>query len=315
MSVDGFRKSAVSEPPAVPRSQEPRHRAPRLGAALLAALLAAAASAGPYDHGLLWRLDRPGLAPSYVFGTLHSADPRVTVLPALVADAFASCRTLAIEIYVTDALEGDFFDAMQFEDGRRLEPLLGADAYARLKLALGDAAPAEEVLARTKPWAALLRVVTPRATADEATLDQTLFASARARRMTIIGLEWLEEQIAALDQIPLDTQLAILRHAIDHRASLDAQLEPTVKAWLARDLAALSRLNDAAAAGDAELARHYAVLTRHLVDDRSALMAYRLFLPLRAGGVFVAVGASHLSGRHGLLALLREQGYRLRRVY
>jgi uncharacterized protein YbaP (TraB family) len=40
-----------------------------------------------------------------------------------------------------------------------------------------------------------------------------------------------------------------------------------------------------------------------------------LFLPLRGGPVFVAVGALHLYGERSLLALLREQGYRIRRVF
>jgi hypothetical protein len=57
------------------------------------------------------------------------------------------------------------------------------------------------------------------------------------------------------------------------------------------------------------------VLTQQLVVNRSALMAYRLFLPLRRGGVFVAVGALHLLGEDGLLAQLRTQGYHLRRLY
>jgi uncharacterized protein YbaP (TraB family) len=60
---------------------------------------------------------------------------------------------------------------------------------------------------------------------------------------------------------------------------------------------------------------HVAALIRHLVDDRSALMAYRLFLPLRDGRVFVSVGALHLDGPLGLVALIRAQGYRVRRVW
>ena len=74
-------------------------------------------------------------------------------------------------------------------------------------------------------------------------------------------------------------------------------------------------LNRVAAGDDADLRRHYALLTQQLVANRTALMAYRLFLPLRRGRVFVAVGALHLYGAKGLLAQLHEQCYRLNRIY
>ena len=273
------------------------------------------ALAEPFDRGLLWELERPGVPPSWVFGTLHSNDPRVTALPAPVAHAFARARTFAMEIYLSEFEEADFFEAMQFDDGRRLEPLVGEETYAQLREALGVAAPPEEALARTKPWAAYLRVAQVRDAGSAPTLDRTLFVAARERRLMMIGLESLEEQVAALDAIPLDTQLALLRHSLGHRAELEATVEPTIQAWRSRDLAALARINRAVAGGDHELARHYATLTRTLVEGRSALMAHRLFLPLRRGRVFVAVGALHLYGAKGLLAQLRGQGYRLRRVY
>lgn len=174
-------------------------RVPAVGATLFAVLVSSAAQAGPYDHGLLWRIDRPGIAPPYVFGTLHSADPRVTTLAPQVTQALARCRTFAAEIYLSDVADARFFEAMQFEDGRRLEPLLGTDGYARLTLALGDTAPPEDVLARTKPWAALLRVTAPQPPAEGVTLDAELLSTAQMRRMAIFGLEGLDEQIAALD--------------------------------------------------------------------------------------------------------------------
>ncbi|HEY5762403.1 MAG TPA: hypothetical protein VIS73_04265, partial [Rhodocyclaceae bacterium] len=41
----------------------------------------AVAAAGAYETGLLWRIDKPGLRPSYVFGTLHLPDARLLPLP------------------------------------------------------------------------------------------------------------------------------------------------------------------------------------------------------------------------------------------
>jgi len=298
-----------------PRRRSPASRALELGLFAVIALVAVAARAEPFDHGVLWRLERSGVAASYVFGTLHSADPRVATLAPAVARAFAACRTFAMETYLSDADEVHFFEATQFEDGRRLKPLLGADAYARLRSLLGERAPADEVLERTKPWAALLRVAAPRSAADGPTLDRELLAAARSRHMSIVGLELPDEQVAALDGIPLDTQLALLRHAIEHQALLEAELEQTIQAWLDRDLKALARINAASVVGDPELERHQAVLTRHIIDDRTVVMVHRLFLPLRSGGVFVAVGALHLLGAEGMLAQLQKQGYRLYRVY
>jgi len=283
--------------------------------ALIAALAVPSAAAEPFAQGLLWRLDKPGIPPSWVFGTLHSNDPRVRTLPAPVAHAFARARTFAMEIYWSETEDEHFYEAMQFDDDRRLAALVGDEVYSRLRQEPGAAALPEEVLARTKPWAALLRIATARGMGDGPTLDRSLFIAARERRMTMLGLEWLDEQVAAFEAIPIETQIALLRHALDHRAELEAQIEPTILAWLDRDLAALARINRVAAGDDADLRRHYALLTQQLVANRTALMAYRLFLPLKRGRVFVAVGALHLYGANGLLAQLHEQGYRVRRIY
>ncbi len=287
----------------------------RVALALVVGLAAPCAASEPFAQGLLWRLDKPGIPSSWVFGTLHSNDPRVRSLPAPVAQAFSRARTFAMEIYWSETEDQHFYEAMQFDDDRRLATLVGDEVYSRLRQEFGTAALPEEALARTKPWAAWLRIGTVRGMGDGPTLDRSLFIAARERRMTMLGLEWLDEQVAAFEAIPIGTQIALLRHALDHRAELEAQIEPTILAWLERDLAALASINRVAAGDDADLRRHYALLTQQLVVNRTVLMAYRLFLPLKRGRVFVAVGALHLYGANGLLAQLREQGYRVRRIY
>ena len=56
-------------------------------------------------------------------------------------------------------------------------------------------------------------------------------------------------------------------------------------------------------------------MTKRVLYDRSVVMAYRMQRELRRGNAFVAVGALHLHGSRGVLALLEEDGYRATRVF
>ncbi len=270
----------------------------------------------PFAQGLLFRLDKGGVAPSFVFGTLHSPDPRVTTLPSEVAQAFAAARTFAPEILLSEHDVAEFFSAAQFDDGRRLDDFFDRATMAAIRSALGSAGPSDGTLVRLKPWAVLLKLTErPQRPGEGASLDTLLLAEAKRRGLAIIGLELPDEQVSAFDAIPLTTQVALVRFVLEHRETLAQDHEGVVAAWLARDLARLAALGDAPGRTYPAFAPHFAELTRHLVENRSAQMAHRLFLPLRNGRVFVAVGALHLYGRRGLLALLRDQGYAVRRVY
>ena len=208
-----------------------------------------------------------------------------------------------------------FFEAAQFEDGRRLAPLIGDAAYADVLRTLSARGVSSELIARLKPWAVLVNLTVTPADYGSRTLDQELFAMARSRRMELHGLEGVDEQVAVFDSIPMDSQVALLRHALVQRDYFVSRLEPTIQAWLRRDLAALWRVSEDIGRRFPEMAAHYALLTKRVVTDRSVVMAHRLFAPLRRGRSFVAVGALHLYGRKGLLRLLQEQGHAVKRVY
>ena len=273
----------------------------------------ATARSSAFDQGRLFRIDRAGVPPSYVYGTLHSNDPRVVELPPEVVTALASSRSVAFE---TLLLEGDvatFLASARYDDGRRLTDHVDAATFARIRTALGAASPEPATLERAKPWAVLLMLAQTR-DSSTASLDGVLQAEARARRLSVLGLELPDEQVASLDAIPLASQLALMRWALDTQHARPAELEATTRAWLAGDLAGLRKLSLEPGLRDAELAKHLRTLLKHLITDRNLLMAHRLHLPLARGRVFVAVGALHLQGNDGLLALIRKQGYRITRV-
>ena len=106
-----------------------------------------------------------------------------------------------------------------------------------------------------------------------------------------------------------------LKHALAHLALLAATREDAIRSWLAGDLAGLARMPSRIAHRHPELRTHYDALIRHIVVDRTAVMHHRAFMEMRRGGVMVAIGAAHLPGGKGLLNLLREDGYRVTRIW
>ncbi len=283
--------------------------------AVAATLALAGDVTAPYSRGLLFRVDVVGRPPSWVFGTMHSNDPRVTVLPGPVRDALAASRRLAPELLMSPSELPEFFAAAQFDDGRRLADYFDPATLDAVRVALGVAAPPPAVFDRLKPWAIMLLLARPAGENGAPTLDEVLVDEARRRRMLVIGLELPEEQIASLDTIPVASQVALARWVLSRRDVMAAEHESALTTWLAGDLAGLAALAAAPGRGDPALTTHLEQLSRHLVVNRSVSMAHRLFMPLREGRVFVAVGALHLYGRDGLLALIRAQGHRVRRVY
>jgi uncharacterized protein YbaP (TraB family) len=288
-------------------------------AVLAAALVTAPAAAGPFKKeftsGLLWRIAKPGAKDSFAFGTIHLADARVNGIPKPVDDALAQSATLALELVPGVVADARVFELELLDDGRTLESLIGAAAFALVREQLGAHAIPEETIARLKPWAVLVKLGRTPSPDAGSSLDQRLLEAARARRMRVAPLELPDEQIAAFDAVPLDSQVALLRHALDHREALEATIEPTIAAWLRRDLLGLARISDRVGERYPGMGRHYGELTKHIVYNRTVLMHHRLVIPLRAGGVFVAVGALHLYGSRGLLAMLEQDGYRVTRIW
>jgi hypothetical protein len=59
----------------------------------------------------------------------------------------------------------------------------------------------------------------------------------------------------------------------------------------------------------------YAAFNDLLVDRRNKVMVARAVPLIDEGATFIAVGALHLIGDKGLVALLRDEGYAVTRVY
>lgn len=283
------------------------------------------AAAEPFTRGLLWEISRPGSATSYLFGTMHSADPRLLNLDPRVEQAFAEARAYVLEMYPDAAVAQRFVEAAELPAGQRLSALLPAPAYADLQHRLRRRGLSAARIDHYKPWAALLllteghrdggpdrgTVIDPGAGGDS--LDLDFFRRARGAGKTIDELDSVDEQIAVFDALPEPTQVALLLLALARHAQLSADHERNIAAYRRGDLAGLMRQARHFPGASREQKRHLALLEKKIIRDRSVVMAYRLQTVLRRGSTFAAVGALHLYGRQGMLQLLRDDGWTVRR--
>ena len=273
-----------------------------------------AAARERFARGLLWRVEKAGVAPSHVYGTIHVPDARLARLPAPVRQRFDAAKSLMLEFVPDPYSRERFLEAAMFMDRQTLQDKIGAQDFERAVEELAPIGLAREVVNRLKPWGALINLRDPKRADDAAPLDRQLLDLARARRMPTEQIEGVEEQIFTFDEFPMESQVALLKHSLAHRDELVMLGERTMEAYLARDLAAIWRLREAFAARYPEIAAHQALMTKRVVHDRSVVMAFRMQRELRRGSAFVALGALHLYGQKGVLALLEADGYPARRV-
>lgn len=293
----------------------------RLDAALDAALKDSSLRHG---QGRLWQVARADAPPSYVFGTMHSADPRVLDVPTPVWQAFRESDALYLELDLSGrsldsrAALREMVQAMLLTDGRTLDAIIGPELFADTLAALRPYGVTEEALRFLKPWAVyeLLTNSPGQLQAAEAAgpfLDLWLAQQAEVLGKPVTGLETTAEQIAVFSDIGEDDQVALLRSAIGYATEHDIGPERLTQYYLAGDMAAIFRLwlEPARLVGPDFMAQ----LVERLIDARNAVMVARLRSGLARGGVFVAVGAAHLPGEAGVLHLLEREGYQVTRVY
>jgi hypothetical protein len=280
-------------------------------------LAPAAADSLRYGQGLFWAVERDGTPPSHVFGTFHSTDPQILALAAPVRAAFDRAESVVLELVLDDATRLTMARAMVLPPGRALQDMVGPALSAQAVAVGADYGLGAAQIGQLKPWAVALLFSLPpeeqiRQAAGQLALDSWLQREAQTRGTAVFALEMIEEQIAMFDGLTLDQQRAFLQAAAKERTATAQAFAQIKQAYLRQDLDAVQALSrqDFSGIGD-DLRR---VLEARIIVERNRRMVARMVERLDRGGAFVAVGALHLPGDQGVLALLAQRGYRIRRV-
>jgi len=262
-------------------------------------------------RGLLWKIELPGIQPSYLFGTIHSDDPRITHLPAAVKERFAHAASFTMELIANGAGIVDMAEAMFFNDGQTLEKVVGKDLYAQTLQALESRGLPTEEIEKQKPWAVMISLSMPKPRSG-LVLDLVLQLEATRQGKPTYGLETMQEQIELFNSMSMSDQTHLLAETVRTAAQMDTQFEELFQTYLNRDLTGLMATNDKYQPDNDPVYRSF---MDRLLNKRNIKMLKRMLPRLKEGNAFIAVGALHLPGPEGLLNLLEKTGYRITSVY
>jgi uncharacterized protein len=279
----------------------------------------AVASATENTEALLWKIEQGDRPPSYLFGTVHLTDERITEHSPALLTALGGSRQLVLEI---EDFSPDHFlkafararELLMFTDRRRLDQLLTGEEYVKVAGILHRSGFPREVAGHVRPWVATLLMALSdceqaRMRTGLLSLDAKLARHALALGIGVAGLETVELQLRAMAGVPEADQVAILKAALRTYDRIDDIIETTVQLYLGRQTGAIWPLQLVLAEQVGVSPEAFASLEKSLLATRNLGMRDGAAQHLAEGGAFIAVGALHLPGRHGLVALLREAGY------
>src|SRR4051794_12451982 len=247
----------------------------------------------------------------YLMGSIHVMSESFYPLNASLEGAFKDSDLLVEEVDLAEMLDPMAQMAIltrgMLPSSQSLDKVLTPATLALVQKALGDLGTAGGPLMRFKPWMlaiTLQGMELMKAGFDPALgLDQHFFDKAREQGKAVQGLETVEYQISRFDEMTLEQQDRMLAETLKELATETATVGKLGEAWKSGDVGTMERIALADVKSDP------AMYQRLLVERNRNWMPKLEALFARRGRALVVVGAAHLIGPDGLIAMLKAKGY------
>jgi uncharacterized protein YbaP (TraB family) len=280
----------------------------------------------------LWKVEGNGLTkPSWLFGTIHIGDPRITNLHPRAQKAFESLDVFYAEIDLDPAAQAALAPLMMRKDGKTLSEAIGPELSKELDAMLKSINPEAnaEPFQPLKTWVVMITLPmldmmknTPGELQGKEALDAVLQARATKAGKETGALETADSQIKVFEIFNEKEQQAFLAATIkemkENPAAGEKQFKELLTAYLTGTPKGLGELMKKAMTqveGDKELTERF---MKALLDDRNIGMADKadeFMQGAKDKSHFFAVGALHYTGKTAVQKLLKKKGYTIKPAF
>ena len=280
----------------------------------LGALATGSAEAAAPNAGMVW-VAQQGTHRVYIAGSIHLLKPG-TALPSSLDHAYRDTKKIVMEIDIDDmdanATASYVMAHGMYSGGDTLDQHLSATQRLRVSQAAASSGLPLPMLQMMEPWLAAITLTDMQMAQlgldPHSGVEEQIKTRAVTDHKEISGFETVEEQLHIFDDLPMAEQIQFLDMTLDDAADAKNELDELTNAWLRGDDDKIARLS----------LRDYARFPK-LMEPLLAARNARWLPKIRAllagdEDVMILVGAAHLVGDRGVIALLAQSGVRLERV-
>ena len=273
---------------------------------LFIALLTSIGIYAQESSSLLWEIKGKKVkSPSYLFGTMHLIPQENFLFPESLKEKVKHSELLIMEIGgIVEQLsavqfmmlkEGSLFDFFSKEQRDSLfhyfENTLNQDSSTVVSR-----------YSKMKPMV-LLQLLTQESFGENpASIEMSLEAIARKNNVKIEGLETIEQQIGFFDKMTMEEQVEMVMTALRNTDNSKEETEKLIALYLNQNIDSLAAMISNSEMGSDSFEKEF--LTNRNADWIPQIKTY-----IKKNNCFIAVGAGHLGGPNGVVALLRKEGY------
>ena len=264
----------------------------------------------PAENSLLWEISGRGLAkPSYLFGTIHLICPTDFSLSDSLKSTLLRTQQVALEMDMDDpGMMAGMMKTMNMTAGNELKKLVTTQEYERLDRFFKDSVHVGlAMFERAKPFVLMGPLFNAVLDCQPQSYEMALMELAGKQKSEVIGIETLEEQMAIFDTIPYKDQAKMLLSLIDSLPAARKEFKSLIALYKTQninELYGMTLKSEFGMEGNEEV----------MLFARNRKWIPRIRRIASAKPTFFAVGAAHLGGERGVIALLRKEGFTVRAV-
>ena len=277
----------------------------RLTYVLLAlCVLAACATA---NAAAVWKVTGPNGGTLYLGGSIHALRSTDYPLPPAFNRAFDASSHLVFEVD-DKGMSGttkSLVKAGEYPKGDSLKNHVDPRTYDYVKRVFGLMQVPEAKWSRYRPWflVLMLQASGMRDFSGQLGIDQFLSNRAKANKKPVSGLESGAEHAAVYSGLSDRQGEALLLHTFIPQEGERGSSPSWMPAWRRGDA-------DSITASMHSAYKEFPAFAVRILDERNRRWMPKIESYLRSGKThYVVVGAAHVGGPNGLLAMLRARGY------